>query len=305
MKIEDLLVFIEIVECGSISSASDKLYIGKQSAGKSIKRLENFFGVQLLLKTAKGVVLTEQGQEIYQFAVSQREKYQELKEKINLQLGAQLRGTINLGVANRITRDILPEIICEFYKKYPNVKVEVKELSNRDIFHETENGNIDLGLIVYLDKNENFLAVPDCLKYGKVFKGQIYYWVNNKSKLANKEILEYEDLAKQTIVLNSGMDLELFDMMLEEKNVTVNNVVRTDNMHLLTKFVENNLAILPDMKYGKISLGYAKFFHEQNVQAIPLRNDHNMAVSIGYCIRKDKKDDIIIAKMVEFLNAMR
>lgn len=260
MKIQDLLAFIEAVDSGSLSSASEKLYIGKQSLAKGIKKLEDYFGIELLVKNQRGVALTQQGQEIYQFAVRQRAKYRALQEKIDIQLREELHGVIKLGVANRFTRDILPERICEFYKKYPNVKVQVQELKNRDIFTETENGKIDLGLIVNLDKNERFLAVPECLRYNKVFKGQIFYWVNKTSELANYEVLEYEDLRRQTIVLNSGMDMELFEIMLKEKNVTAKSIVRTDNIHLLIKFVENNLAILPDMKYGKISLGYAKFF---------------------------------------------
>ena len=41
MKIQDMQLFLEIVQCGSISAASRKLYISQPAVSQAIRQLEN------------------------------------------------------------------------------------------------------------------------------------------------------------------------------------------------------------------------------------------------------------------------
>ena len=61
-----LHVFYEVVTCGSISKAALKLYISQPATSQSIKALEEEIGFPLLIRSSKGVKLTNEGNEIFQ-----------------------------------------------------------------------------------------------------------------------------------------------------------------------------------------------------------------------------------------------
>ena len=74
--------FICVVEAGSFSKAADKLYISPPAVIKQINSLENNLGVQLFARTHRGLVVTAEGESLYQDA-----KYHlDRTEKCNRQL---------------------------------------------------------------------------------------------------------------------------------------------------------------------------------------------------------------------------
>lgn len=64
MELRQLQYFMQICESGSILKAANNLYITQQAVSKSIAALERELGASLFYRTAKGVVLTQFGQEL-------------------------------------------------------------------------------------------------------------------------------------------------------------------------------------------------------------------------------------------------
>lgn len=54
-----------MAQCGNISAAAKKLYISQPAVSKSISRLEESFASPLLIRSSRGVTLTENGQLLY------------------------------------------------------------------------------------------------------------------------------------------------------------------------------------------------------------------------------------------------
>ena len=61
-NLRQLKYFITTVDCGSVAEASRKLYIAQPAISTAIKGLEDSFGVQLLIRHARGVTLTRPGE---------------------------------------------------------------------------------------------------------------------------------------------------------------------------------------------------------------------------------------------------
>ena len=59
-------VFHYVARLGSISRASEELYVSQPAVSQSIKRLEEQLGVRLLIRTPRGVRLTQEGETLYQ-----------------------------------------------------------------------------------------------------------------------------------------------------------------------------------------------------------------------------------------------
>ena len=58
-------IFYTVAQCGNISAAAKKLYISQPAVSKSISRLEESFASPLLIRSSRGVTLTENGQLLY------------------------------------------------------------------------------------------------------------------------------------------------------------------------------------------------------------------------------------------------
>lgn len=63
LRIEHCEYFIAIIEAGSISKAAKKLNMSQPYLSQCLKQLESIVGTQLILRTAKGLILTEAGHE--------------------------------------------------------------------------------------------------------------------------------------------------------------------------------------------------------------------------------------------------
>ena len=68
MRIEDLQYFMKVVEVGNMTQAAKDLFIAQPSLSKAMANLESEMGVTLFQRTAKGTVLTVQGEEFLQYA---------------------------------------------------------------------------------------------------------------------------------------------------------------------------------------------------------------------------------------------
>ena len=65
MRLEQLEQFVEIVDCGSISQAAERLFLSPSTLASSIKNLERELGYDLLLRSNKGIKITPAGTNAY------------------------------------------------------------------------------------------------------------------------------------------------------------------------------------------------------------------------------------------------
>ena len=67
-RLASMETFVSVVESGSFSIAARQLGVGQPAVSKSITQLEDKLGVRLLLRSTRGVVVTEAGQSFYEHA---------------------------------------------------------------------------------------------------------------------------------------------------------------------------------------------------------------------------------------------
>ena len=67
INLELYKVFYHVVKTGSISKASQELFISQPAVSQSIKHLESKLGGQLFFRTPKGINLTPEGEVLYKY----------------------------------------------------------------------------------------------------------------------------------------------------------------------------------------------------------------------------------------------
>jgi DNA-binding transcriptional LysR family regulator len=124
MDLNRIATFVKVVETGSFTQAALALALPKSSVSRSISELEKSLGVLLLQRTTRKLHLTDAGRLYYDKA---RVAIGELADAENMmsELGTEIRGSVSVTVPPQIGTNLFSEIVTDFVREYPKVKVEV------------------------------------------------------------------------------------------------------------------------------------------------------------------------------------
>ena len=140
--------FIECINQGSVTAAADVLGYTPSAVSQLISSLENELGLKLLIRSQKGVTLTNEGKEI-----APAIKASLAAEKAVYQLAADMRGiatgTLNIASYPSAAISWLPGIIRRFKNDYPGIQINVIESITSEIFRYLENNEADMAILVY------------------------------------------------------------------------------------------------------------------------------------------------------------
>lgn len=138
--------FITIVECGSLTQASAKLFVSQPSLSKYLKRLENNLDITLFDRNASPLKLTYAGERYYQYVMEMRRMDEDLHKEFQ-DIKKDLRGRLRLGIALWRGACLLPDVYPIFHAKYPGISLELFEGRSNQLENAILYNNIDLAVM--------------------------------------------------------------------------------------------------------------------------------------------------------------
>ena len=124
MNNKEFEYILAIAQEKSLSKAAEKLYITQPALSLFLARTEEQLQVRLFERNAKGLTLTYAGEHYIQYASNvlalERSFDQELCD-----IQANRKGRIRIGTSPHIGSIVLPEVLPDFQKRYPNIDVEI------------------------------------------------------------------------------------------------------------------------------------------------------------------------------------
>lgn len=128
---------------GSFSKAAERLYISQPSLSASIKRIENKISVPIFDRSTTPVSLTETGREYVKYALEIEEKEHDFERYVEDHVNL-LSGTIRIGGTSLFASYMLPEMISQFNKKYPQISFAISEDNTKNLMQKISEGKLDL-----------------------------------------------------------------------------------------------------------------------------------------------------------------
>ena len=118
------LVFLQVVDCGNFSAASNKLNLSVSTVARQISGLEDRLGVKLLHRSTRALSLTEAGV-LYSDRI--RELMREIEAIKHEVLGFQkdVKGLLRVHLRSSIGTQVIVPAIPEFLREHPDIKIEV------------------------------------------------------------------------------------------------------------------------------------------------------------------------------------
>lgn len=144
MNNTNVRVFIKLAEVLNFTKAAEQLYMTQSGISRQIAAMEKELGLTLFERDNKNVLLTSSGEILYKGLRDLSWKYEKLVEAA-LTIEQGLRGTIKMGaVAGQQISSMLP-VLSAFEKKYPDVIIDFKATSLKDLRQLLSEGYIDFG----------------------------------------------------------------------------------------------------------------------------------------------------------------
>jgi DNA-binding transcriptional LysR family regulator len=146
MELRHLRYFSTVATELHFGRAAEKLHIAQPPLSKQIQDLELELGFELFNRTKRSVSLTPAGKE---FLIEVERIFQQLDRAIDIgrKTSRGELGQISIGFVGSATYNILPVMLQQFRDRYPNVRIELHELTTDRQLVWLREGRIDLGLI--------------------------------------------------------------------------------------------------------------------------------------------------------------
>ena len=157
-QIEDLRMFVTVVESGGISRAADILGIAKSAVSRRLGQLEERYDMRLIDRQPRNWEVTTAGQELYQRASVIVADADDLDEDFT-HTSQSLSGPLSISVAREFGLSFLRPMLFAFMKAHPQIDLTV-DFDDRTV--DLENENYDLGVRISTGK----LAGLECFPLG-------------------------------------------------------------------------------------------------------------------------------------------
>jgi len=158
--LDNVAVFVRVVELGNLSSAGRDMRISPALASNRIKELEKHLGVRLFNRTTRQLMPTEHGRVFYEGAKKVLEAVTDAEAAVSA-LSGQPRGTIRVTAPLGIGRRLIASGIPEFHDRYPDIEVRLR-LSDHNVDIMKEGIDVAFRLGVLEDSSLRMRGIMDC-----------------------------------------------------------------------------------------------------------------------------------------------
>ncbi|OOS25640.1 LysR family transcriptional regulator [Moraxella pluranimalium] len=170
VSLDDIRLFVAVVQAGSLSSASDLTGIPVSRLSRRLTQLEKTLGTQLLNRGKKGVSLNDLGERFFVHAQNMLSQAQIAIESIHTTLDKP-SGLLKISAPVDLYHHVLAERLDEYLSHYPDVNLDINATQQK--INMIQDG-VDIALRVGSIMNDNVVARPLFMMDFGIFATQEY-----------------------------------------------------------------------------------------------------------------------------------
>jgi DNA-binding transcriptional LysR family regulator len=240
MLINEMIIFVHVVQLKSFSHTAQKLAVSKSMVSKSISKLEKDLKTNLLRRSTRQISLTAEGEVFYQHCQTLLACAQQGYTAVE-NLHKQPTGTLKISVPPALAMHVLAQPVIHFSQRYPEVKLNViLESHIVDIIQQ----GYDLALRSAL--------LPDSSLVGQKIATLRNVLCATPAYLKKQGTIKHPNQLSQHIfaVYSNKNSLQKFKFNQGKQSfaIQVNGHFQSNNLDFLTQLVmaDQCIAVLPD-----------------------------------------------------------
>ena len=295
MNLNQLKYIIKIAECGSITTAAQKLFIAQPSLSKSVAELEKEMGITIFARSNRGVYLTEDGTRFLSYA----RQIIEQTELLESEYKSAPPPRRVFAVSSQHYAFVVNAFV-QLVKECGKEKYEffLRELKTAEIIEDVRTHRSDIGILFLSNFNHEVIRhilQTEEMHFVKLFTAKPHVFVSKNNPLVGKASVTLSDLqAFPRLTYDQGVKNSFY--FAEELHITAEspkNIIVSDRATLFN--------LLIGLNGYTISSGIlSSDLNGENILSIPLESEERM--EIGYITMMDRPMNSITKRYLEHLN---
>lgn len=281
MTLQQLKYALTIADCGSMNEAAKQLFISQPSLSETMKELETEIGLDIFLRSNRGIVITPEGEEFLGYARQVTEQFgllqskyidKKVKEKFSV-------STQHYTFAVKAFVETVKQIGMEQYE------FAVHETTTISVIENVKNFKSEIGVLYENDFNEkvlNKMFKENGLEFVELFSCDTFVYLWSGHPLAKQDVITMEELDEYPCLsFDQGKNNSLY--LAEEMKSTYEYkrlIKANDRATLLNLMIGLNA-------YTLCSGIICEDLNGNDYKAVPLKETEKMR--IGYIKRKSAK----------------
>lgn len=285
MTFTQLEYVVAVATYKSFVAAAEKCFVTQPTLSMQIQKLEEELGVKLFDRNRHPISVTTIGMAVVEQARVILAECEKVRELIRQQQNT-MDGGFRLAVIPTVAPYIIPPLLENYVREYPDVKLQIKEMETDKIILALRNNEVDAGLVsTPLDANG--------IREYPIFQESFVAYFSPEEKALKKRLVSPDDIELDRIwMLNEGhcMRNQILDLCSDQvQRLQADRPFRyeSSNVETLRRMVEKNrgFTVLPELStldFTEDQMENIRFFEDpEPVREISLiTNDHFVRVSL-------------------------
>lgn len=159
MELRQLRYFVAIVDHGSLSRAALILHVAQPALTQQLRQLEEELGVQLLHRTAQGVLNTDAGKVFYEHAQAILKQVADARSAV-AQSAERPSGSVTLGLPQSISGALALPLLKAARAQYPEIALQLTEELTGSLSDQLKSGRVNLAVLFDDGQLSQFATTP-------------------------------------------------------------------------------------------------------------------------------------------------
>jgi DNA-binding transcriptional LysR family regulator len=238
MDVQKLRGFYWSAYYQSFSAAGRKLGVGQSAISHQIKALEDELGAKLYERAGRGIRLTAEGQVLLDYASSILQKLDDLDTHFR-DLAGHPVGSIHLASYRSIMKYKLPEILREFTKRNPGVRLKIEHRNlDREVLAMVSSGEIDFGITSSWNEFDD-------IRFFEVFSYDMYLCTSSSHRFVRRKTITLEEIAAEHLVLYEKENAirKRVESVFARKGLSISVAIETGGAGVIKEYVNTGLGV--------------------------------------------------------------
>lgn len=241
-RLKQLRAFYQVVRCGSISKAADKLFLSQPSVSLQIQALERELAVTLFERRGPHLKLTPEGEVLFQLSEPLVDGIDKLQESFAAHFGKLESGELKIGAGESTILYILPEPVRQFVAAYPKVQLKMHNVTGRDGLKMLRSDEIDFAVGSMLEVPEDIEYKP-VVNYDPMLITPLGHPLAEKAAAAQEITLE--DVSQFGLILPPShlSTWRIVKYVFQQNNLTFTVTLEAGGWEVIKKYVSLGMGI--------------------------------------------------------------
>ncbi|WP_151736109.1 LysR family transcriptional regulator ['Paenibacillus yunnanensis' Narsing Rao et al. 2020] len=196
MELRQLQYFLKVAQREHVTKAAEELHVAQSAVSRQIHQLEQELGVDLFMQKGRNLQLTPVGQLFRKRVEALLKELDRSVAEVHEFLDPE-RGEIRIGFPHSLGTHLIPTIVAEFRRLYPNVRFRFKQGTYPSLIKDVLSGEVDLAFISPFPENDGQVAGD------VVMTEELFAILPQNHPLAKETEIRLEQLKEEKFVLFS------------------------------------------------------------------------------------------------------